>query len=564
LVPALPKELTAGSVRVTGSPRGDARDGGREIGARTATRLRFAHRSRSSPAERIMSNGVDVIIIGSGAGGGTLAHALAGRGKRVVVLERGDFIPREVENWDAKAVCVDRRYATAERWKDGNGNEFAPSVHYCVGGNTKVYGAALLRLRPDDFGEVHHRGGVSPAWPIAYEQLEAHYSAAERLYSVHGQREADPHDPPASSPYPHAPLAHEPRIAALADDFRRLGLRPFPLPIGVTLPALGRSAPVVLSRFDGFPDPTETKADAHVAAVAPALRRGGVTLRTRCTVERLLTSASGREITGVLVRRGDETEIVQGSIVVVACGAVNSAALFLRSANAAHPHGLANRTGLVGRHLMLHHNGMLLAIGAQPNPSTFQKTIGLTDFYRASEASPFPLGTIQAMGKPDPWTVEFMARGSALEGRDPAELLAHSLDFFLTSEDLPDPRNRVTLDADGRITLSYAPNNLAAYDALRATTESILTRAEAIHGRAAPTFLHLRLGIQAVSHQSGTLRFGADPTTSVLDPECRAWDVDNLYVADASVFPSSAAVNPSLTVMANALRIAEVLATRLG
>ncbi|MBL8769214.1 MAG: GMC family oxidoreductase [Planctomycetes bacterium] len=512
-----------------------------------------------------MSNEYDVVIIGSGAGGSTMAHALAARGRRVLVVERGDFIPREFENWSDEAVVVRRRYATSERWLDAAGAEFAPSVHYCVGGNTKVYGAALLRLRQDDFGEVRHHGGVSPAWPIAYEQLERHYTAAERLFSVHGQRGLDPHDPPASAAYPFPALAHEPRIAALADDLSRLGLRPFPIPLGVRLgEASHPTAPIHLSRFDGYPDPTETKADAHVAALAPALARGSVTLRTRSRALRLLTTASGREITGVLVRRDDETEIVHGAIVVVACGAVNSAALFLRSANDAHPRGLANRTGLVGRHLMLHHNGMLLAVGSIQNPSTFQKTIALTDFYRGREPSALPLGTIQAMGKPDPWTVEFMAKGTRLEERAPAELLGRSIDLFLTTEDLPDPRNHVTVDTDGRITVTYVPNNLEAYERLRAETEAMLVRAEALHGRAAPEFLHLRLGIQAVSHQCGTLRFGADPATSVLDPECRAWDVDNLYVVDGSFFPSSGAVNPSLTIMANALRVAEVIGARLG
>ncbi|MCC7171250.1 MAG: GMC family oxidoreductase [Planctomycetes bacterium] len=518
-----------------------------------------------------MSTSYDVVIIGSGAGGGTLAHALAGSGKRVLVLERGGFLPRERENWDEKAVCLDRRYATAERWRDADGREFAPSVHYVVGGNTKMYGAALLRLRAHDFAEVRHHGGTSPAWPIAYEQLESYYSAAERLYSVHGRRGADPHDPPSSTPYPFRALEHEPRIAELARDLEHQGLRPFPIPLGVRLGETSHAtAPIRLARFDGYPDPTEVKADAHVAALVPAQSRGGVTLRTECVVERLLTSTSGREITGVLVRHGDETEVVRGSIVVVACGAVNSAALLLRSANDAHPHGLANRSGLVGRNLMLHHNGMLLAVCDVENPSVFQKTFGLTDFYRGASAheghgaSEFPLGTIQLMGKPDRWTVEFMAKESSLANRTADDLLAHSVDFFLTSEDLPDPRNRVTVGADGGITLSYLPNNLAAYEALRERTESIVARAELAHGRARPDFLHLRLGIQAVSHQNGTLRFGCDPATSVLDPECRAWDVHNLYAVDGSFFPSSGAVNPSLTIMANALRVGERLLDRLG
>ena len=173
----------------------------------------------------------DVIIIGTGAGGGTLLHALAPTGKRILVLERGGFVPRERENWDTKAVNLDARYNTKEVWRDADGKPLHPHTNYFVGGNTKFYGAALFRLRKEDFGEIRHHGGISPAWPISYDEMEPYYARAEELYRVHGERGVDPTDPPASGPYPHLPVSHEPRIQQLSDDFARLGCRPFHVPL---------------------------------------------------------------------------------------------------------------------------------------------------------------------------------------------------------------------------------------------------------------------------------------------------------------------------------------------
>ncbi|MFN0132259.1 MAG: GMC oxidoreductase [Phycisphaerales bacterium] len=506
----------------------------------------------------------DIIIVGTGAGGGTLARRLAPSGKRILILERGDFIPRERENWDPKAVFEEKRYLAKETWYDKHEQPFSPYTHYCVGGNTKVYGAALLRMREFDFGEVRHFGGVSPAWPISYQDLEPYYTLAERLYSVHGRRGLDPCDPPASAPFPHPPIAPEPRIKALYDDIAALGYKPFPIPLGVRLSDADTSAaPYRLSNFDGYPDLTEVKSDAHVVGIKPILARHNITLLARALVERLNTDSSGSRVTEVVVLRDGERMVFSADLVVLACGAINSAAVLLRSASDEHPNGLANRSDQVGRNYMTHQNGCFIAVTESPNPSQFQKHFGLTDFYRGADDSRFPLGTIQLMGKPDRGTLEWL-RGDKLPGVPLDEIIPRTVDFFLTAEDLPHPDNRITLRGDGSIRVSYTPNNTEAYDRLQARLIDILTRTERAHGRAAPAFLASRLGVSGVSHQNGTLRFGTDPATSVLDMNCKAHDLDNLYVVDGSFFPSSSAVNPSLTIIANALRVGDHILDRIG
>lgn len=514
----------------------------------------------------------DIAIIGSGAGGGTIARELAPSGLRILVVERGDYIPRERENWDPRAVFDEKRYLARETWHDREGRPFTPYTHYCVGGNTKMYGAALLRMREHDFGEVLHEGGVSPAWPISYAELEPFYTRAERLYSVHGARGSDPCEPWASGAYPHPPLAFEARMRELYEDFAALGHRPFPIPLGVrpTNDEAG-SAPYRFSWFDGYPDLTETKADAHVCGMRPALEHPNVTLLTGARVDRLETDAGGRCVREIVVEFAGERLIIRADVVIVACGAINSAALLLRSASAAHPHGLANGSGQVGRNYMTHQNGCFVAITDDANPSTFQKSFGLTDYYSGEPGEPgsLPLGTIQLMGKPDLGTLAWLRAESpeaeARLGGAPTEaLMSRTVDFFLTAEDLPDPSNRITLREDGGIRVSYTRNNERAYERLRERLASLMERAEGRHGRRAPAILHARLGVSGVSHQNGTLRFGHDPQESVLDASCQAHEVDNLYVVDASFFPSSSAVNPSLTIMANALRVGGIILDRMG
>ena len=516
----------------------------------------------------------DIAIIGTGAGGGTLLHALAPTGKRILVLERGDYVPREKANWSTRAVNLEGRYNTKETWRDRDGQPLHPHTNYYVGGNTKFYGAALFRLRREDFGEIKHWGGVSPAWPIGYEDLEPYYTAAERLYHVHGERGEDPTDPLASAAYPHPPVSHEPRIQQLHDDMAGLGLHPFHVPLGVMLDEKNPRASRCLrcETCDGHPCLVSAKSDAQVVCVDPALQHSNVTLLTGAYVSKLETGASGREVRRIVVKRGEATERYTADVVVVSAGAINSAALLLRSASDRHPHGLANGSDVVGRHYMGHVNSVMMAISKCPNPTVFQKTLGLNDFYFGSPEWEYPMGHISFVGKLDAdtlrggapaiapgWTLDLMAK--------------HSMDFWLTSEDLPDPDNRVSLDREGHIVLAYQPNNETAHERLTAELEHLMkqqTRCQA-HGHecheglfSRNLFLGQRIPLAGVAHQNGTVRFGHDPRTSALDVHCRAHEVDNLYVVDASFFPSSAAVNPALTIMANALRIADHLKTRLG
>jgi choline dehydrogenase-like flavoprotein len=520
------------------------------------------------------ANRYDVIIIGTGAGGGTLLHRLAPTGKRILVLERGGFVPREKDNWDSRAVNVEAKYNTKEVWYDRHGKPLHPHTNYFVGGNTKFYGAALFRFRKEDFGELRHVDGVSPAWPIAYEDLEPYYTQAERLYHVHGNRGEDPTEPPAGAPYPHPAVSHEPRIQHLADDFARLGARPFHVPLGVRLdekdPA--SSACIRCNTCDGYPCLVKAKSDAHTICVEPALARPNVTLLTGAFVSRLETSASGREVTAVRVKRDGAEESYSADVVVVSAGAINSAALLLRSANDRHPRGLANGSDVVGRHYMGHVNSVLLAVSKCPNPTVFQKTLALNDYYFASKDWEFPMGHVSFVGKLD--GVALSAGAPPLTPGFTLDLMAkHSLDFWLTSEDLPDPDNRVTLDRQGNIVLSYTPNNVEAHERLRAKLEDLMKQQTKCdeHGHgchqglfARSLFIGERIPLAGVAHQNGTIRFGKDPRTSALDADCKAHELDNLYVVDGSFFVSSAAVNPALTIMANALRVGDHLAARLG
>jgi choline dehydrogenase-like flavoprotein len=516
----------------------------------------------------------DIIIIGSGAGGGTLAFRLAPSGKRILVLERGAYVPREKDNWSSRAVNVEGRYATKETWKDSDGEDLHPHTNYWVGGNTKFYGAALFRLRKEDFGEIRHHGGISPAWPMSYEDLEKYYTEAEWLYQVHGKHGEDPTDPPASAAYPFPAVSHEQRLQQLSEDFAQAGLKPFHTPLGILLDEANKrtSTCIRCNTCDGFPCLLHAKSDAEVMALEPALRRENVRLITNAYVDRLQTSASGREVTKVLVKRNGGHEEYSAAIVVLSCGAINSAALLLRSANDRHPDGLANSSGIVGCHYMGHVNSVLMAVSKCPNPTIFQKSLSVNDFYFGSAEFPYPMGHISFVGKLD---------AEALSGGAPAitpgftlDMMAkHSLDFWLTSEDLPDPENRVTLDREGNIVLAYRPNNEEGHKHLTAKLKDLMNRQRKCdaHGHACHQglfsrnlYVGQRIPLAGVAHQNGTVRFGRDPKTSALDVNCKAHDLDNLYVVDASFFCSSGAVNPALTVMANALRVGDHLLERMS
>ncbi|MEZ5356127.1 MAG: GMC family oxidoreductase [Bryobacteraceae bacterium] len=515
----------------------------------------------------------DVIIIGTGAGGGTLAAKLAPSGKRILLIERGDYVPREKDNWNPRAVNVEGLYQTKEVWRDREGKDLHPHTNYCVGGNTKFYGAALFRLRERDFEQVRHHGGVSPAWPLRYGDLEPYYTQAEKMYHVHGRRGEDPTEPAAQCPYPHEAVSHEPRMQQLSEDFTRLGLRPFHTPLGVMLNERDRHASrcIRCATCDGFPCLVSAKADAQVLGVDAALEYANVTLMTGTRVERLETNATGSAITKVVTARSGEREEFQADIVVAACGAINSAALLLRSANGAHRGGLANGSGVVGRHYMGHTNSVLMAISKCPNPTVFQKTLSVNDFYFGDGEFDYPMGHISFVGKLDGETLK--AGAPAIAPGFTLDLMAnHSLDFWLTSEDLPDPDNRVTLDRDGNIVLNYQPNNEEGHKRLIAKLKHLMQEQTKCpdHGHechqglfARNLFAGQRIPLAGVAHQNGTIRFGDDPRTSALDVNCKAHELDNLYVVDGSFFPSSAAVNPALTIMANALRVGDHLIGRM-
>ncbi len=509
----------------------------------------------------------DAIIIGTGAGGGTIANKLAFARMKILVLERGNFIPKERENWSTQAVFNEARYKANEAWTDKDGKTFHPGIHYCVGGNTKVYGAALLRLREKDFEEVQHFDGLSPEWPIKYGDLAWYYTEAEKMYHVHGERGADPTEPTESQPYPHEPIPHEPRVQKLYDDLKKCGHKPFPLPIGVKLGDENgtNKAPYVLDRFDGFPDPAEAKSDAHVIAIKPIQELPNVTLLVDSYVERLETNAAGTSIERVVVTRDGKTETYSAGTVIVACGAINSAALMLRSANEKHPKGLANSSDMVGRNYMAHNNSAMVALSKEPNPTKFGKTWALNDFYFGDEDFQFPIGHIQMLGKSDKDMFKDDAPGFA-PGLALDYIAKHAVDFWMTSEDLPDPENRVTLDKNGAIQLSYTENNMEAHKRLVNKLKGLLKHLGCEGEKLFPTSVYLgkKIPLAGTAHQCGTMRFGNDPATSVLDTNCKAHDLENMYVVDGSFFPSSAAVNPALTIMANALRVGDHLIEKLA
>jgi choline dehydrogenase-like flavoprotein len=498
-----------------------------------------------------MTETFDVVIIGSGTGGGTVAHALSQTAARILIVERGDFIPQEAENWSPQAVWGELRYRTAERWLDGGGEEFLPYTHYCVGGNSKFWGCVLYRLRREDFGELQHKDGVSPAWPISYETLAPYYDRAERLYSVHGEVGDDPTEPPRE-PFPHPAVAHQGRIADIVERLRELGLHPSHLPLGLLRPGeLGGC--ILCDTCNSYPCKLRVKSDADVCAVSPALEHGNVTLWTKAHAERLLTDAGGSRVVAAEIRRDGEEVRVEAPLFVVSCGAVNSAALLLRSASAVHRDGLANSSGLVGRNYMAHLATMLGAFMPPRHDTVFQKTVAINDFYLRGPEGDYPLGQIQSQGRSN--AVIAKAGGPPAARWVPTwaynAWFARGVEWLAMSEDLPSPDNRVTLTADARIRLRWEPGNAAAHAELVAVTRRLLGEVGAWY------VLPISLGVVNTTHQCGTAVFGVDPASSVLDPFCRSHDVDNLFVVDASFFPSSAAVNPALTIAAQALRAAE-------
>ena len=506
-----------------------------------------------------MNSHFDIIIIGSGAGGGTIAYALAGSGARILIVERGDFVPQEDENWDAEAVWKHLRYRTQERWLDEEGREFQPYTHYNVGGNTKFWGSVLYRLRREDFGELRHVDGVSPAWPIDYDTLAPYYERAEQLYRVRGSVGDDPTEPP-HGPYPFPAVPHAPGMSRIADQLRAMGYHPSALPLGVLDPGTPEGCRLC-NTCNSFVCRIHAKSDADVIAVRPLAARPNVTLWTGARARRLVTDAAGRRVTGVDIERDQAVDRITAPLVIVSCGAINSAALLLASASDRHPHGLANSSGLVGRRYMAHLATMLEGVRWQRNGDEFQKTLAINDFYLAGPHAAFPLGQIQSQGRTQAIMAKVVGDTWKYRGVEMRhiplwayhEWVSRATDWLAMTEDLPDERNRVRLAPDGRIVLEYRPNNIRAHRMLVDRLRDLLSRL----GFWSPKIFAHSAGAKNTTHQCGTLVFGDDPKRSVLDPFCRAHDMDNLFVVDASFFPSSAAVNPGLTIAAQALRVAD-------
>jgi choline dehydrogenase-like flavoprotein len=483
----------------------------------------------------------DVVIIGSGMGGATTAWALAQRGVSVLVLEQGTFLPSEAENWSPRAVFIDRRYKPDVTWFDKEGRGFQPGVHFNVGGSTKVYGSSLPRFRESDFEAVEHHEGMSPAWSIGYADLEPYYAQAEVLYKVHGSTGEDPTEPWRSGPFPHPALPHDPYIADLQTRLQGLGVHPSANAMGIDW----EGACLQCRTCDGFPCWVGAKSDAETCALRPAMQTGHVRLRTETRVDVL--EESGGRITGVHATGPEGSIIVQAGAVVLSAGSVLSAAMLLKSRNASHPNGLGNRSDQVGRNFMMHNNAHIAAIDlGEVNTSVFQKTLSVNDYYRDG-GDGYPLGTMQLIGKVQGIMMKSYATRVPLPVLN--AIARRSVEWLIMAEDLPSADNRVLVDGNGRIQTIRTPIGTSTHRRLMKKAKSIL-RDVGYDVTATQPF-----DISMNSHQCGTVRMGTDPATSVLDPYCRSHEIRNLWVIDGGFFPSSAAMNPALTIAAQALRV---------
>ena len=491
-------------------------------------------------------NGYDVIVVGSGVGGGMVARRLSEAGAKVLLLERGQPVPREDSNWSVEKVFFERIYKSPETWLDQRGSSFDPGMYYNVGGMTKFYGGAMFRLRERDFEGVEHAEGLSPSWPISYSDLAPYYDEAERLFRVHGNENGDRTAPKRTSPFPFQAVESSPEVARMAKNFQRQGLSPSALPLAVFSGGAGDC--ILCKTCDGFPCRIGQKGDAELCGVVPALATGNTTLLAGAFARRLILSPDGRKVTGVEVERNGEVTTFVAPLFVVSCNAVNSAALLLRSATTKAESGASNSSGVVGRNYMTHNQSAVMGVSPRVNTSVFQKTIAINDWYFGDNAFPWPMGQLQMLGK---------LQGGMLSANIPLlprwfskKLAQHSMDFIALSEDLPDPDNRVTIDGE-KIKLSVKLNNMQAHHQL------VLRARKALRAAGYPIILTKSLFSHSTVHQCGTVRMGNDPSKAAIDSYCRSFDHDNLFIVDASFFPSSAAVNPALTIAAQALRSAD-------
>ena len=495
----------------------------------------------------------DIVIMGSGPGGSALAYALRNSGAKVLVIERGGYLPIEPANWDAKAVFNNGRYKTSETWFDVvAGRSYRPGNHYWVGGQTKMYGANLQRFRSDDFDDVEHVDGISPAWPITYNEIEPYYGEAETVFAVRGEAGVDPTEPFRSTSFPYPAIPHEPAIAQLVKNLEAKGLHPHPLEMAVNWDGDGCNPEHPCTGCDGFPCYARGKADAETQCLQPALSSPDVELLSNMHVDRLTMSNDGRQVISAEVGYRGERVSITGGMFVLACGAANSPAVLLRSVSSAWPSGIGNRHDQVGRHYMLQNQSALMSVRPfEATNLTMQKTVGLHDFLYNAPDFPYPAGAIQTLGKLTGLMIQ--SDQPFLPKRLLNAMVNRSIDWWMTSEELPDPNNRVQLGKDGRIEVTWNPNNEKAHHVLLSQVKKIMREA------GYPFNFHKRFGIAANAHQCGTLRLGDEPSNSVCDPTGKLHGIDNLYVADASVFPSSTAMAPTLTLVALSLRMGKRL-----
>lgn len=490
----------------------------------------------------------DIVVIGTGMGGGIISRALAESGKKILIVERGKRLPREPENWDATQVFLKNRYKNAGFWSDASGKEFKPGVHYYVGGNTKVYGASLIRFRAHDFEEFPMPDGISPAWPIRYSDLEPFYRKAEQYLRVRGNSGEDPYEPPRSSKYQFKALEHDRYIENFATKLKRKGLSPYHASMGVDFADGGSCIRCITC--DGYPCKIGAKNDAETCGVNPALETGNAELITECDITRLEHDENGKKVVAAIgTFRGAPIKIT-ANYFILSGGAANSAHLLLKSKSDKYPNGLANSSGLVGRNWMVHNATFIVGFNPfKKNTTKFQKTLSVNDWYQSSKYG-YPLGNIQMLGRLN-WQVFKSAKPYI-----PKFILNwfanRTIDLYLESEDVPDPNNRVEVSQSGGIKIIWSPNNLKVHKTLVSETRKLLRSV------GYPFIFSQTMGIETNSHQCGTCVFGNDPRNSVLDEFCRTHDLDNLYVVDSSFFPSSAAVNPALTIAAQAIRVAEL------
>ncbi|PSH67571.1 MULTISPECIES: GMC oxidoreductase [Phyllobacterium] len=493
----------------------------------------------------------DIVIIGSGIGGATMAAGLAASGADILILEAGDHLPDRPENRDPRAIFQHGFFRPKENWYDENGSAFNPGNYYNVGGNSKFYGAVLTRYRAEDFVEMQHLEGVSPAWPFAYEELEPWYGKAETLFQVRGTLGEDPTEPHHSTPYKFSAVPDEPPIGALRTRLSAVGVHPSSLPLGVDIDTWlshGKTP------WDAHPNSFSGKMDAETTALASALRHGNVRLQINSRVTRLETAPGGKTITAVHYEKDGGSFLIKPKLVILSAGAVQSAVLLLRSANDSNPRGLANRSDQVGRNFMNHN--LSAVIGFDPrfrNDSIYQKTFGFNDFYLSDGNGGAPLGNVQLLGR---------ISGPVLKSDlklVPEWVLdrfcAHTVDFLAMSEDMPKPESRVRVDGD-RIILQWIRSNWPAHQKLVAQIKTVLRAA------GFPLVLSKAFDRKTPSHQCGTVRMGTDPAQAPLDVYCRAFDHPNLFVVDAAFLPTSAAVNPALTIAAQALRVADHIVSK--